>query len=116
MVSAQVERLNVKLMDTPKGLPRLDVLSALVMAGLCLNKQQEKCSKASEPLFMLELERQVLRDGGHCSRNPSAINELLFDIIPLRQCFKGRGRDIPRAARQGHFAHVANDPFFPAGR
>jgi len=93
-VASEIDRLNIKMMDTPQGLPRLHVLSALVMAGLCLSRQ-DKLLKNVESILMLELERQVLPDGGHCSRNPAALNELLFDIIPLRKCFKGRGREIP---------------------
>ncbi len=93
-VASEIDRLNIKMMGTPQGLPRLHVLSALVMAGLCLSRQ-EKLLRHVEPLFVLELDRQVLPDGGHCSRNPAALYELLFDIIPLRKCFKGRGREVP---------------------
>ena len=95
MLARQINMLNVNLAETPRGLPRLDVLSALVMAALCLNKQ-EKMLELTEPLFLLELERQILPDGGHCSRNPAVLYKLLFDIIPLKQCYKGRGRDIPQ--------------------
>ena len=95
MLSDQIERLNIKLAETPKGAARLEVLSALVMAGLCLSRQ-DKMLENTEPLLMLELDRQILPDGGHCSRNPSALYRLLFALIPLKQCFKGRGRDIPR--------------------
>ena len=39
-----------------------------------------------------ELERQILPDGGHSSRNPSILVELLLDLLPLRQCFAARGQ------------------------
>ncbi len=93
-IAGEIDRLNLKMMGTPEGLPRLHVLSALVMAGLCLSRQ-EKLLQNVEASLLLELDRQVLPDGGHCSRNPAALYELLFDIIPLRKCFKGRGRDVP---------------------
>ena len=37
-----------------------------------------------------ELERQILPDGGHISRNPGALIELLLDLLPLRQAFAAR--------------------------
>ena len=44
-----------------------------------------------------ELERQILPDGGHISRNPGALIELLLDLLPLRQAFAAR--NVPAAAR-----------------
>jgi uncharacterized heparinase superfamily protein len=37
-----------------------------------------------------ELERQILPDGGHISRNPDALIDLLLDLLPLRQAFSSR--------------------------
>ena len=44
-----------------------------------------------------ELERQVLPDGGHVSRNPGALIELLLDLLPLRQAFAARNVPPPAA-------------------
>jgi uncharacterized heparinase superfamily protein len=41
------------------------------------------------------LERQVLPDGGHVSRNPGALIELLLDLLPLRQAFAARNVPPP---------------------
>src|SRR5262249_58778882 len=35
-------------------------------------------------------------DGGHISRNPGALVELLLDLLPLRQCFMARDRVPPK--------------------
>jgi len=43
------------------------------------------------------LERQILPDGGHISRNPGALIELLLDLLPLRQAFAARNVPPPRA-------------------
>ena len=43
-----------------------------------------------------ELDRQILPDGGHISRNPDALVELLLDLLPLRQCFVARDRPPPK--------------------
>jgi uncharacterized heparinase superfamily protein len=44
-----------------------------------------------------ELGRQVLHDGGHASRNPGALIELLLDLLPLRQAFAARNVPPPPA-------------------
>ena len=36
-------------------------------------------------------------DGGHASRNPRILIELLFDLLPLRQMFASRAVDTPEA-------------------
>src|SRR4029079_11926514 len=41
--------------------------------------------------------RQVLPDGGHASRNPGALVELLLDLLPLRQAFAARNVPPPPA-------------------
>src|SRR5258706_11710815 len=40
--------------------------------------------------LMAEIDRQILADGGHVSRNPGALIELLLDFLPLRQAFQAR--------------------------
>ena len=43
------------------------------------------------PPLAAELQRQILPDGGHISRNPATLIELMLDLLPLRQCFGARG-------------------------
>jgi uncharacterized heparinase superfamily protein len=43
-----------------------------------------------------ELERQILADGGHVSRNPRAVLDLLIDLLPLRQTYINLGHDLPQ--------------------
>ena len=42
-----------------------------------------------------ELRSQILPDGGHVSRNPGALIELLADLLPLRQLFSTRNLQPP---------------------
>ena len=44
-----------------------------------------------------ELRTQILPDGGHVSRNPGALIELLADLLPLRQLFTARNLQPPQA-------------------
>ena len=43
------------------------------------------------------MQRQILPDGGHISRNPGALIELLIDLLPLRQTFAARNIAPPPA-------------------
>ncbi|MGY4317254.1 heparinase II/III family protein [Bradyrhizobium sp. JR3.5] len=78
------------------GVPRLQVLIALCYASLCLANQARNIKSATRRLSD-ELQRQILPDGGHISRNPGALVELLSDLLPLRQTFAARNIAPPPA-------------------
>ncbi|MBR0797512.1 heparinase II/III family protein [Bradyrhizobium jicamae] len=78
------------------GVPRLQVLIALCYASLCLANQARNIKTTSRKLSD-ELQRQILPDGGHISRNPGALVELLSDLLPLRQTFAARNIPPPPA-------------------
>jgi uncharacterized heparinase superfamily protein len=69
---------------------------ALCYAGLCCEGLDRTLRRASR-LLARELDRQILADGGHASRNPRIIVDLLFDLLPLRQMFASREVDTPEA-------------------
>jgi uncharacterized heparinase superfamily protein len=94
-LTAHLRYLSASYRDTPDGLPRLLTLMALIYAGLCIAEQQAVVDRYSRP-FSKEIERQILPDGGHISRNPEALVELLLDLLPLRQCFVARDRLPPK--------------------
>lgn len=114
VLSQQIAVLQYKLDETPGGLPRLAVLGALVMAGLCLSKHNKVLVQATE-LLLVELGKQILKDGGHCSRNPGAILQILFDILPLKQCFTGRGQVVPKELDQAITRMISMIRFFRMG-
>jgi uncharacterized heparinase superfamily protein len=45
--------------------------------------------------LMTEIRRCILEDGGHISRSPRAIVDLLLDLLPLRHLFLARNLDPP---------------------
>ncbi len=94
-LTAQLRYLSASYRDTPDGCPRLLTLMALLYAGLCIAEQQAVVDRYARP-FCKELDRQILPDGGHISRNPEALIELLLDLLPLRQCFVARDRVPPK--------------------
>jgi uncharacterized heparinase superfamily protein len=94
-LTRQVRYLRRTAYDGPQGLPRLRVMIALSAAALSMSEQARFLKQASKWLD-LELVRQILPDGGHISRNPAAILELLMDLLPLRQAFTARGSQPSR--------------------
>src|SRR5262245_33850840 len=87
----QVTYLAASWRNAPDGYPRLMALIGLVQADLCIAGHDLQLAQ-SQKLLGAELERQILADGGHSSRNPSTLVELLLDLMPLRQCFAARGK------------------------
>jgi uncharacterized heparinase superfamily protein len=86
----QAGYLSASWRDAPDGCPRLVALIGLVQACLCISGHERRLGVAEKHLVR-ELQRQILADGGHASRNPKALVALLLDMLPLRQCFGARG-------------------------
>jgi len=95
-LTREIRYLRYTMLDIPDGVPRLQVLIALCYAALCLANQTKQIRSASRKLSD-ELQRQILPDGGHISRNPGALIELLIDLLPLRQTFAARNIAPPPA-------------------
>jgi uncharacterized heparinase superfamily protein len=73
---------------------RLRALTALLLGGLCIAEHRAYVTTYL-PIFSAELDRQILPDGGHISRNPTMLIELLLEFLPLKQCFLVRSRETP---------------------
>ncbi|MBV9556931.1 MAG: heparinase, partial [Pseudolabrys sp.] len=82
--------------QTRDGLPRLQALIALAFVALCL-QGQSRYLRATLRKLSEELNRQILPDGGHISRNPGVLIELLLDLLPLRQVLTHRNVAPPAA-------------------
>jgi uncharacterized heparinase superfamily protein len=95
-LTRDIRYLRYAMADMPDGVPRLQVMIALCYASLCLANQAGYVRGTTRKLSD-ELLRQVLPDGGHISRNPGALIELLIDLLPLRQTFAARNIAPPPA-------------------
>ena len=93
-LTRQVRFLRHAIGEARDGVPRLQAAIALTYAALCMAGQARHIRSASKRLSE-ELERQILPDGGHISRNPGALIELLLDLLPLRQVFTARNIPPP---------------------
>jgi len=95
-LSREIRVLRYTKADIPDGLARLQIQIALSYASLCLANQAKHIKAATKKLSD-ELQRQILPDGGHISRNPEVLVELLLDLLPLRQTFAARNIAPPPA-------------------
>jgi uncharacterized heparinase superfamily protein len=95
-LTREIRYLRYAMIDIPDGVPRLQVLIAQCYASLCLANQAKHIRSASRKISD-ELQRQILPDGGHISRNPGALIDLLIDLLPLRQTFAARNIAPPPA-------------------
>jgi uncharacterized heparinase superfamily protein len=76
------------------GVPKLRVAIAISSAGICFGKQSMML-RTGIKMLEKELEEQILSDGGHISRNPMALVDILLDLLPLRQSFLSRDVSPP---------------------
>jgi uncharacterized heparinase superfamily protein len=95
-LTRQVRYLRRTLNESRDGLPRLQAVIALNYAALCMQGQSNYL-RANVRRLIEELRKQILPDGGHVSRNPGALIELLADLLPLRQLFSARQLQPPQA-------------------
>lgn len=95
-LAAQIVRLSSTWRDAPTGEMRLQSLIALLLTQLCVAGQERKIP-ATERAFLNELSKEILPDGGHISRNPAVLIDLVLDLLPLKQCFLSRERPVPPA-------------------
>ena len=76
------------------GLPRLIALIGLTTGDFCIAGRTMQLER-SERRLAAEIQRQIYDDGGHVSRNPHAVVELLLDLLPLRSCYQSYHRELP---------------------
>ncbi len=92
----QVRYLRHTAGDARRGVARMQATMALTYAALCIAGQARHIKSTTERLKR-EIERQILPDGGHASRDPGAIIEVLLELLPLRQAFASRNIAPPPA-------------------
>ena len=90
----QVRYLRKIARYTPEGETRLRQRIALAMASISMPTRAAFIRREGLRLDR-ELEEQILADGGHVSRNPRAILDILLDLLPLRQTYINLGHDLP---------------------
>ena len=92
----QVRYLRHNAGHAAHGVGRMRAAVALTYAALCIAGQGRHIRSATEHLKR-EIERQILPDGGHISRDPGAVIAILLELLPLRQVFASRNIAPPQA-------------------
>lgn len=95
-LALQIRYLRSMARELPDGKARLRTRIALAFAALSLPASASTLRSATRNLAE-ELERQILPDGGHISRNPIVVLELLSDLLPLRQTYANQAEQPPAA-------------------
>ncbi len=93
-IARQADLLAAAVDGGLQGAARLTVLVALCEVSLCADGSARLQRKVSR-LLADELGRQILPDGGHVSRDPQLLLDLLLDLLPLRQTYAARGVPPP---------------------
>ena len=94
-LTIQTRYLRSIAQEAPVGMPRLTVRMALALVALCLPAPTNRIRVAAQQLAD-ELDRQILPDGGHVSRNPAALATILGDLLPIRETLLGQGQPMPK--------------------
>ena len=95
-LAAQTKHLARDLTSAPPGAPRLIATVGLCTASLCLPGDEARLARALA-LLEKEISAQILPDGGHVSRDPSALHALLRDMVGLRLALVQAGTAPPAA-------------------
>ena len=93
-LGVDIQLLAATWRNAQDGYPRLLTLAAQVLAGLCVARLERRLARA-QTLLVAEIERQILADGGHVTRNPGVLVDILLDFLPLRQCYAAREATPP---------------------
>ena len=93
-IGRQTAFLQRALASGLEGEDRLFAAIALTEVGLC-TEGLTAARKQGMRVLVEELTIQILPDGGHISRNPSVLLDILLDLLPLRQAFASRSAQVP---------------------
>ncbi|PCI51990.1 MAG: hypothetical protein COB49_00015 [Alphaproteobacteria bacterium] len=81
--------------DHLRGLPRLQALSGLIMAGLYLPGGDDWLKRGTD-LLTAALGQEILADGGIASRNPQDLYRALRILLMVRASYGAMGHAVPK--------------------
>lgn len=97
----QCRMLERTAQEAPDGLPRLETAAALALSGLCLDDSRKRLEVGLQRLGM-EVERQILPDGGHASRSPEALLSAYRHVVMVMEGLSALGEEPPHLLRNAH--------------
>lgn len=93
-MAQQARHLQRSAEEAPDGEPRLTAAIGLALSGVTLPDGFERLERGLA-LTGQELARQILPDGGHVSRSPEALLNILLDLLTLADALRLQGRATP---------------------
>ncbi len=108
-IARQARHLDNTAQWADDGEGRMTAAIGLAMTGLCL-PHAEKRAERGLALVIDEIERQILPDGGHVSRNPETLVRILTDLLNLRAAVAHQRLELPEPIQH------ALDRMFPMVR
>ncbi len=93
-LAGQISMLLRKVLTQRNDLSRLQAAIALVVATTGLSGLEKMRAVAFRRLNV-ELGKQIFADGGHASRNPQVLRDLLADLIPVRTALEKARLEVP---------------------
>jgi uncharacterized heparinase superfamily protein len=87
--------------EAPDGLTRLEAAAVLALSGLCLDDSRKRRGIGLARLEV-EIERQILPDGGHVSRSPEALLSAYRHVIMVTESLRAVGEEPSHALRNAH--------------
>ncbi len=113
-LARQVRYLRSTINEANEGIEQLEVAIAVAAASISMSGQGRYTRQSIRRLDQ-ELKRQILPDGGHISRNPRAIIDILTDLLPVRQAIVSQGLELPEAVLQSVDRMIPMMRFFRHG-
>jgi uncharacterized heparinase superfamily protein len=92
----EIRRLERALIAAPPTELRLLIQIALTSYTLAASEKEADLKAATAQLCDV-LDAQILPDGGHVSRNPAVVLDLLVDLLPLKLAFAYRRIQTPQS-------------------
>lgn len=113
-VVRQVRHLTRSLPGLLSGLPLLYAIKGLAYAGLTLEDRENYLEQALH-LLDGQIDKQILSDGGHITRNPQALLEAIRILIDIRAALRQGGYPVIEKIQHGLDRAVPALRFFRHG-
>lgn len=84
--------------EAPDGLPRLQAAAALALSGACIEDSSKRL-EAGLAALESEVDKQILPDGGHCSRAPEALLVAWRHIVMVLETLAAVNLEPPHGVR-----------------
>lgn len=93
-LAGDISRLDHTWRKAPAGDGKLTAAIARVQSRLSTGASDARRQRAERDLAR-ELDAQIMADGSHISRDADVLVRLMFDLLPLRQCYQARQILVP---------------------